>query len=157
MRDIPLPDKLSAINYTKISIVPGERDRGCLDVQTNSECTHWYNQTYHYVYIMTNADPIGRAVWGVGLRPLAWWDYGFESRRGHGWFSLVSDVCCQVEISLSGWSFVQRSSSECVVSDCDGEAWTMRRPWPTGGCRATKKKTSTFKHTAWSKDSILCS
>ena len=30
-----------------------------------------------------NADSSGRAVYGVGLRPLACWDYGFESRRGH--------------------------------------------------------------------------
>jgi hypothetical protein len=31
-------------------------------------------------------DPRGRAVLGLGLRPLACWDYGFESRRG-------MDVC----------------------------------------------------------------
>jgi len=30
------------------------------------------------------ADPGGRAVQDVDLRPLAAWDYGFESRRGHG-------------------------------------------------------------------------
>jgi len=32
----------------------------------------------HYV-----ADSSGRAVYCVGLRPLACWDCGFESRRGH--------------------------------------------------------------------------
>jgi len=26
----------------------------------------------------------------MGLRPLACWNYGFESRRGHGCLSLVS-------------------------------------------------------------------
>jgi hypothetical protein len=28
------------------------------------------------------------AFWGVGVRPLACWDCGFESRRGHGCLSL---------------------------------------------------------------------
>ena len=36
-----------------------------------------------------------------GLRPLACWDCGFESRMGHGYLSLVSVVCCQVEVSAS--------------------------------------------------------
>jgi len=34
------------------------------------------------------ADPSGRAVYGVVLRPLACWDFGFESRRGHGCLSV---------------------------------------------------------------------
>jgi hypothetical protein len=29
-----------------------------------------------------------------GLRLLPCWDYEFESRRGHGYLSLVSVVCC---------------------------------------------------------------
>jgi hypothetical protein len=32
---------------------------------------------------------------------LACWDCGFEYRRGHGCISLVSVVCCQVEVSAS--------------------------------------------------------
>jgi hypothetical protein len=48
------------------------------------------------------AGPSGHAVYGVGLRPLACWDCGFESRRGHGCLSLVSVACCQVEVSASG-------------------------------------------------------
>lgn len=28
----------------------------------------------------------------------------------------------------------------CVVSECDGEAMTVRRPWPTGDCQAMEKK-----------------
>ena len=35
----------------------------------------------------------------MGLQPLAYWDWGFESRRGHGCLSLISVVCCQVEVS----------------------------------------------------------
>ena len=34
-----------------------------------------------------------RAVYGVGLRPLACWDCGFESRRGHGYLFIVNVVC----------------------------------------------------------------
>ena len=30
------------------------------------------------------------------------WDCGFESRRGHEYLSIVSDVCCQVGVSESG-------------------------------------------------------
>ena len=40
---------------------------------------------------------------------------------------------CQVEVSASGWSLVQRSTSECGVSECEREASVMMRPWPTGG------------------------
>jgi hypothetical protein len=42
----------------------------------------------------------------MGLRWLACWDYGFESRRVRGCFSPVSVVCCQVEVPASGWSLV---------------------------------------------------
>lgn len=42
-------------------------------------------------------DPSGRAVQGVGLRPLACLDCGFESHRSHGCVSLDSVVSCQVE------------------------------------------------------------
>jgi hypothetical protein len=50
---------------------------------------------------------------------------GFESRRGHGYLSLVSDVCCQVEVSATGRSLVQRRPIEC-----DGGTSTMRRRRP---------------------------
>ena len=77
------------------------------------------------------ADPSGRAVKGVGLRPLACWDCGLESRRGHGCLSVVIVVGCRVEISVSGWLFVLRSPTDCGVSKCDRESSIMRRPWPT--------------------------
>jgi hypothetical protein len=52
----------------------------------------------------------------------------------------VSVVCCQVEVSATGWSLVQRSPTECGVSKvCDREASTMRRPCPTRDCKAMKK------------------
>ena len=54
----------------------------------------------------------------------------------HGCLSIVSVVCCQVEVSASGRSLVQGSTTECGVSECDREASIVRRPWPTGGCCA---------------------
>jgi hypothetical protein len=53
----------------------------------------------------------------------------------------VSVVCCQIEESASGWSLVQRSLTECGVSECDREASLMRRPRPSRGCCATEKNT----------------
>ena len=48
-----------------------------------------------------HADASSRAVYGVGLRPLACCDRGFESHPGHGCLSVVSVVCCQVEVSAT--------------------------------------------------------
>jgi len=64
------------------------------------------------------ADPSGRAVYGVRLRP----NCGFESRQGHGCLSLMRVVCYQVEVSELGCSLIQRSPTECRVSECDREA-----------------------------------
>jgi hypothetical protein len=35
---------------------------------------------------------------------------------GHGCLYLVSVVCCQVEVSATSWSLVQRSPTDCGVS-----------------------------------------
>jgi hypothetical protein len=43
--------------------------------------------------------------------------FWFESRRGHGCLSVVSVVCCQVEVSATSWSVVQRSPTDCGVSE----------------------------------------
>ena len=48
----------------------------------------------------------------------------------HGCLSLVGAVCCQVEVSASGSSLVQRSRTECGVSEYDREASKIRKPWP---------------------------
>jgi hypothetical protein len=52
---------------------------------------------------------------------------------GGGWMSRVSVVCYQIEVSAVGRLLVQRSPTECGASECDHEASTMSRPWPTGG------------------------
>jgi len=63
----------------------------------------------------------------------------FESRRGHGCLSVVSVVCSRVEVSATDRSLIQRSLTECGVSEYDREASIMRRPWPTRGCYAIEK------------------
>jgi hypothetical protein len=47
---------------------------------------------------------------------------GLNLDRGHGCLSLLSVVCCQVEVSATGWSLVRRCPTECSVSECDREA-----------------------------------
>jgi len=44
-----------------------------------------------------------RSQWPRGLWPLACWDCGFESHPGHGYLSVVSVVCCQVEVSATDY------------------------------------------------------
>ena len=55
---------------------------------------------------------------------------------GRGCASLVSVVCCQVEVSAMGRSLVHGSSIESGVSECYREASISRLPWPSTGCCA---------------------
>jgi len=76
--------------------------------------------------------------------PLACWDCGFESHRGHGCLSVAE--CC----ALSGRSpcigpitCPEESYRLWCVVRCDLETSWMRKPWPTGGggvCWAKIKK-----------------
>jgi len=62
--------------------------------------------------------PRGLRLWSVALvcgRSFAG-IVGSNSPGGHGWLSVVSVVRCQVEVSASGWSFVQTSPTDCVAS-----------------------------------------
>jgi len=91
--------------------------------------------------VVFGAGPSSRAVYCLGLRPLACWDRGFESHRGHECFSVVK---CYV---LSGRGFYDELITRpeesyrlwCVVV-CDQEISRMRRPWPALGRRATENK-----------------
>ena len=58
------------------------------------------------------------------------------------WISVCCGVCRQVEVSATSWSLVQRSPTDCGVSEYDHEPSIMRRPWPTvgGGAVVPKKK-----------------
>ena len=54
--------------------------------------------------------------------------------------SLVNIVCCQVEVTGSGWSLVQCSLTQCGASECDRGSSKMKRPWPTGGYGSMRGK-----------------
>jgi hypothetical protein len=41
-----------------------------------------------------------------------------ESHQGHGYLYVVSVVCCQVEVSATTWSLIQRSPTDCGASSC---------------------------------------
>ena len=55
------------------------------------------------------ADSSGKAVCGGSLAG----NVGSNPARGHGRLSLTSVVCCQVEVSATGRSLVQRSPTDC--------------------------------------------
>ena len=58
-----------------------------------------------------------------GLRPLGFWDCGFESRRWHVCVSCECSVLSEKD-PATGRSLVQRSPTECCVSECDVETST---------------------------------
>jgi hypothetical protein len=60
----------------------------------------------------SKASVCGRSLAGiVGSNPVAGMDV-----------CLLCVVCCHVEVSATGWSLVQRSPTECGVSEYDREA-----------------------------------
>jgi hypothetical protein len=91
------------------------------------------------------ADPGRCAAHGVGLRPLACWDYGFESRRRYGFLSLVSVVCCQT-VSASSRSLFQRSPTECICARLSviSKPRQCGRPGPLGLSSHEKRKVYFF-------------
>jgi hypothetical protein len=49
-------------------------------------------------------------------------------------------VCCQVQVSVTRRSVVQRSPTKYGVSECDREALKMRMPWSSGDSTRHEKK-----------------
>jgi len=80
----------------------------------------------------SHVDSSGRAVCSFGLRLLACWDCGLEFRRGQWCLSLVSVVCCQVEISATVQSLNRMNPTVCVcacVITCNIGVYTSSE-WP---------------------------
>jgi len=96
----------TSVKADAMSLLPGSTDA------VNECSTHELDE---------RADRGDRAVWGVDLRPLASWDCGFEFCWGNACLSLASVVCCQVEVSATSRSHVQRSTTDCCVSECNRE------------------------------------
>jgi hypothetical protein len=91
-----------------------------------------------YVYAYIHTSQVAARSQGVGMRPLACWDSGFQFRQGQWCLYLVIVVYCQAEVTASGRSPVQRSPNKCGVPECDREASIMS-PWPTRVCCAMEK------------------
>jgi hypothetical protein len=74
---------------------------------------------------MHSCNIVSRSQWPRGLRcgsaAFRLLACGFEFRRGHGLLSVVSVVCCEVEVSASGRSLVWKSPTDCGVSEYDIE------------------------------------
>ena len=77
--------------------------------------TVWNLGIFPDVLFLNCADPSGQA---LGLK-LSTWGCRFEHRRRHRSVSVVSVVSLQLEVSVTGWSIVQRSPTECGVSEWD--------------------------------------
>ena len=68
---------------------------------------------------------------------LAFWDFVLETYRWHGSLFHVSFVYCHVEVFASDRSLVQRSPTECGVSECDRESSVMWGLSRVGGKQMT--------------------
>jgi len=60
--------------------------------------------------------------------------------------------CCQLEVSATSWSLLQRSPTDCGVSKRDRKASMRRRSWPTGECCAMKEMNNLFP---WKHDCLV--
>jgi hypothetical protein len=90
---------------------------GCWRRHENSEIYKLYDE-YDNVRFINLAVLRGLVVLEEGLQPIARWNCGFECRCGHGRLSLVSVVCYQVEVTMTGRSLIQMSPTDCYVSLC---------------------------------------
>ena len=98
----------------------------------------------YMVFMLHTAGTRGRGVLDVRLRPLPYWDCGFESPPPGAWMFFCCECCV-----LSGrglWDELITRPEEsyrlwCVVV-CDLETSGMSRPWPNKGCRAKNKLVS---------------
>ena len=95
-----------------------------------------------HIITLCKASPTGRAVLGVGLRPLTCWDYGFEYLRGHRSLSLVSVVLLERGPCVGPITRPEESNWVwCVwgwLRDLTQEAYAHY------GCRATMERKSSI-------------
>jgi hypothetical protein len=81
---------------------------------------------------------------------------GFGSHREHRCLCVVIVVCCQVKVSVTGWSLIQRSATDGGVSECDRDISILKRTWSIGkeGNCALRNFSRKCPHTQ--KIQILC-
>ena len=94
----------------------------------NYQC---YNNEWNLIFTQYSSG-IYRSQWlrspkhrSAAVRLLRLW-----VRIPRGAWMFVCCVCCQVEVSATSWSLVQRNPTDCDASLCDLETSRMRRPWP---------------------------
>jgi hypothetical protein len=91
----------------------------------------------------TNNDNNNSSVFACVCDRSLYWGCRLKSRQVQGCLYLVGVVCCEAEFSPLDWPFIQRSPTECGVSECDREASIMGKPWPTWDwCAVGEKHTA---------------
>jgi hypothetical protein len=98
-----------------------------LVLQTHKKVCRW--KVCCYKDLIATANHSGWAFYREGLRPIACWDCDFISRWGV-WVSISCEccLCCQVEVSMTGRSLVQRNLTDCVASLWKPQEWGGRGP-----------------------------
>ena len=78
------------------------------------------------------------------LRLLICWNCRFESRQEHGCISVLSVVCCQIDLCGGPIPGQEGSYRLWCVTMCGLETPKMRRPWPALGCYARQKNKTAY-------------
>jgi hypothetical protein len=103
------------------------------DVHRNDE-TFWWRMIMIYYWMCRSQWPRGVRHRSMAARLLRSW---VRIPQGHGCLSVVCVMCCQVEVSATNWSLIQRSPTDCSVSLCViKKRRVTRRPKLALGCRA---------------------
>jgi hypothetical protein len=101
-----------------------------------------HGKTLLEIYFISSGKSWSRWPCGLRRRSAAFHLLGLQVRIHLGtWLSLVIVVCCQVEVSVMGWSLVKRSPTECGVSVCDLKTSIKVAAWAQVGlfCHSGKK------------------
>jgi len=93
------------------------------------------SQAYKKISYLTYDMPI-QWRWSAAARLLGLWG----RIPPEAWMSLVSVVCCQVEVSATGRLHVQRNPTDCGLSECDREISKMVRSRPTMAVEPGEKR-----------------
>ena len=80
---------------------------------------------------------------------------GSNSAGGHGCLSLAIVVCFRVEVSAAGRSLVQRSPTDCGLSECDLKTSKMRRLRETRGFQRRKEKEKNKEHPCFKGETAM--
>ena len=120
----------------------------------SEQITNWFN--FNWSIAVNWAFRYGS--WGQRPVPVAArskaWVYGRSPAEivgsnptgGHGCLSVANVLCCQVEVSATSWSLVQRSPTNCGASLCVIQTSWIIKPWPIGGYRTKNKQRRTDTH-----------